>query len=65
MGKGTPSKGKKNRTPTHMRCRRCGKNAYNMKKAVCASCGFGATAKIRKHSWQISFRCELNVLTGQ
>ncbi|MHA1126641.1 MAG: 50S ribosomal protein L37e [Candidatus Heimdallarchaeota archaeon] len=51
MTKGTHSKGKKNRTPTHIRCRRCGKNSYNLKKSVCASCGFNAGPKIRKHSW--------------
>ncbi len=51
MTKGTPSKGKKNRTPTHIRYRRCGNNSYNMRKAVCASCGYGATAKLRKHNW--------------
>ncbi len=51
MTKGTASKGKANRTPTHMRCRRCGNNSYNMKKSICASCGFGASAKLRSHSW--------------
>lgn len=51
MGKGTPSQGKMNRTPTHMRCRRCGKNSYNIRKSICASCGFGATAKLRKYNW--------------
>ncbi|MFW9809224.1 MAG: 50S ribosomal protein L37e, partial [Candidatus Thorarchaeota archaeon] len=27
MGKGTPSKGKKN-NPHHIRCRRCGRRSY-------------------------------------
>ncbi|WP_405307445.1 50S ribosomal protein L37e, partial [Methanobrevibacter sp.] len=38
MSKGTPSMGKKNKK-THIRCRRCGKNTYHVRKKVCASCG--------------------------
>ena len=45
--KGTPSMGKKNKK-THIRCRRCGKNSYHVRKKVCASCGFGKSSKIRK-----------------
>ncbi|MHA1557360.1 MAG: 50S ribosomal protein L37e, partial [Candidatus Heimdallarchaeota archaeon] len=26
-------------------------NSYNMRKSICASCGFGATSKLRSHSW--------------
>ena len=40
MSKGTPSMGKKNKK-THIRCRRCGRNTYHIRKKVCASCGFG------------------------
>ncbi|MFW9835254.1 MAG: 50S ribosomal protein L37e, partial [Candidatus Thorarchaeota archaeon] len=29
MGKGTPSKGKKN-NPHHIRCRRCGRRSYHV-----------------------------------
>jgi len=49
MTKGTPSKmgGKR----THTMCRRCGKHSYHIQKRVCASCGFGKTAKIRKYNW--------------
>ncbi|MBT7937897.1 MAG: 50S ribosomal protein L37e, partial [Euryarchaeota archaeon] len=46
----TPSMGKRQKT-THIRCRRCGRNAYHKQKSICASCGYGATAKIRKYSW--------------
>jgi len=52
MGKGTPSKGKKNKTATHTICRRCGKHSYHRKKGYCASCGFGRTAKLRQPSWR-------------
>jgi large subunit ribosomal protein L37e len=52
MGKGTPSKGKKNKTATHTTCRRCGKHSFNRRKGYCASCGFGKTAKLRKPSWR-------------
>ena len=44
MGKGTPSKGKKNKTASHKTCRRCGKHSYHRKKHYCASCGFGRSA---------------------
>ena len=43
--------GKKNKK-THIRCRRCGKNTYHIRKKVCASCGFGKSKKIRRYSWQ-------------
>ncbi|MBT7938593.1 MAG: 50S ribosomal protein L37e, partial [Euryarchaeota archaeon] len=43
MSKGTPSMGKRQKT-THIRCRRCGRNAYHKQKSICASCGYGATA---------------------
>lgn len=49
MSKGTASHfgGKK----THIICRRCGKHAFHVQKRVCASCGFGKTAKRRKFAW--------------
>jgi large subunit ribosomal protein L37e len=50
-GAGTPSQGKKNKT-THVTCRRCGEKSYHSKKKVCASCGFGKTAKRRDYEWQ-------------
>lgn len=51
MSKGTPSMGKKQKV-THIRCRRCGRTAYNIKTKVCAACGYGKTSKIKKFSWQ-------------
>ena len=36
---------------THIRCRRCGRNAYHKQKKVCASCGYGETSRIRKYNW--------------
>lgn len=50
MSKGTPSFGKFH-TPNHRTCRRCGRHAYHVQKHRCASCGFGATAKLRSYSW--------------
>ncbi|MAK96113.1 MAG: 50S ribosomal protein L37e [Euryarchaeota archaeon] len=50
MSKGTPSMGKRQKT-THIRCRRCGRNSYHKQKGVCASCGYGATSKMRSYGW--------------
>lgn len=52
MSKGTPAKGKAGRGKVHITCRRCGKRRYHASKKVCASCGFGKTAKRRSYSWQ-------------
>ncbi|MGQ9719935.1 MAG: 50S ribosomal protein L37e [Candidatus Jordarchaeum sp.] len=51
MGKGTPSMGKKHKI-THIRCRRCGKHAYHVRKKSCAACGYGKTKRIRRYNWQ-------------
>ena len=56
MGKGTPSKGKKNKAASHKTCRRCGKHSYHRRKGFCASCGFGKTAKFRKPAWRNRYR---------
>ncbi len=52
MGKGTPSKGKKNKAASHKTCRRCGNHSYHRTKKVCASCGFGKSAKLRQYAWR-------------
>lgn len=51
MSDGTSAQGGKH-TTTHVRCRRCGEKAYHVKKKVCASCGFGKSAKRRGYAWQ-------------
>jgi large subunit ribosomal protein L37e len=51
MTKGTPSMGKHSGKKTHIMCRRCGKRAYHIRHKVCASCGFGASAKLRQYNW--------------
>ncbi|MGD1059837.1 MAG: 50S ribosomal protein L37e [Methanomassiliicoccales archaeon] len=51
MGKGTPAMGKMGSKKVHVPCRRCGKHAYNIRKGVCASCGYGASAKRRSYNW--------------
>ncbi|MDG6229572.1 MAG: 50S ribosomal protein L37e [Candidatus Thermoplasmatota archaeon] len=35
----------------HTMCRRCGKHSFHKQKKVCASCGFGETAKRREYNW--------------
>lgn len=50
MGKGTPSKGKKNKAASHKTCRRCGNHSYHRRKKFCASCGFGKSAKLRQYA---------------
>jgi large subunit ribosomal protein L37e len=45
MSKGTPSFGKHNKI-THIRCRRCGKHSYHIKKGKCSNCGFGESKKM-------------------
>ncbi|MFH1399638.1 MAG: 50S ribosomal protein L37e [Candidatus Woesearchaeota archaeon] len=51
MTKGTPSKGKKNKGKTHIKCRRCGKSTYHRKTGVCSSCGYGKSARLRDYKW--------------
>lgn len=51
MTKGTASMGKRSGKKTHIRCRRCGKHSYHVKKKKCASCGYGASAKKRTYTW--------------
>jgi large subunit ribosomal protein L37e len=51
MVKGTPSMGKKVGVK-HIRCRRCGRISFHVKKGKCAACGFGKTKTIRKYRWQ-------------
>ncbi len=50
MVKGTTSMGGFTKKKTHIRCRKCGKNALHKRKGRCASCGF-PDAKIRKYNW--------------
>ena len=52
MTKGTPSKGKKGSSKTHIVCRRCGRHSYHIRKKRCAACGFGETKKLRSYTWQ-------------
>ncbi len=49
--KGTPSMGKRNKR-LHIRCRRCGRNAYHIKHKYCAACGFGRSRRLRRYAWQ-------------
>ncbi|MCD6248508.1 MAG: 50S ribosomal protein L37e [Hadesarchaea archaeon] len=51
MSKGTPSMGKRHKT-LHIRCRRCGRRSYHVRKGVCAACGYGSSARIKKYNWK-------------
>ncbi|HIJ98872.1 TPA: 50S ribosomal protein L37e [archaeon] len=55
MSKGTPSFGKHTKR-THVRCRRCGYRSFQIHKKICAHCGFGRSAKLRKYNWQTEGR---------
>jgi large subunit ribosomal protein L37e len=43
--------GKRGKGKTHIRCRRCGRHAYNVAKGYCAACGYGRSRRIRRYSW--------------
>lgn len=51
MSKGTPSRGKHNKGHSHIRCRRCGKATFHASRKECSSCGYGNSAKLKKHNW--------------
>ncbi len=51
MVKGTPSMGRRSRGKTHIRCRRCGRHSYNVRKGYCAACGFGRSKRMRRYEW--------------
>ena len=46
--KGTYSQGKHGSSKNHIACRRCGRKAYHAARGICASCGYGKTAKMRR-----------------
>lgn len=51
VGKGTPSFGKHQKR-THVLCRRCGNRSFHIRKRKCSKCGYGASSKIKRYSWQ-------------
>ncbi|WP_461864718.1 50S ribosomal protein L37e [Thermococcus sp.] len=62
MGSGTAPHGKRNRTPTHIKCRRCGRKSFNVKKGYCAACGFGRSSRMRKYRWSRKWKKARNLL---
>lgn len=44
--------GKQSRGKSHIYCRRCGRKSYHKSRHVCASCGYGNSAKRRSYAWQ-------------
>ncbi len=55
MGKGTPSKGRKNKAASHKTCRRCGRHSYHRSRRICSYCGFGRMKKWRNPSWKTRY----------
>jgi large subunit ribosomal protein L37e len=49
MSKGTASS--RGGKIVHVICRRCGRHSYHRQKKVCASCGFGVSARRRGYDW--------------
>ncbi|MCK4492154.1 MAG: 50S ribosomal protein L37e [Candidatus Altiarchaeales archaeon] len=45
MSKGTASFGKKIKRHTHIKCKRCGRYSFHVRKKVCAYCGYGKSKK--------------------
>jgi large subunit ribosomal protein L37e len=35
----------------HIRCRRCGRRAYHIRRKICAACGVGKTSRQNSYSW--------------
>jgi large subunit ribosomal protein L37e len=56
MTKGTASMGKKSGKKTHIYCRRCGNHTYHIHKKRCSKCGYGASTKLRRYTWQTKRR---------
>ena len=52
MAKGTAAQGKKSAGKNFIRCRRCGRASYHIRKKTCSKCGYGKTSKLRKYTWQ-------------
>ena len=50
MSKGTPSFGKHQKI-IHIKCKRCGRHSYHIRKQKCSACGF-PRAKIRNEGWR-------------
>jgi len=64
MTKGTSSFGKRH-SATHTMCRRCGKVSFHLQKKVCASCGFGRTAQMRRYNWTLKGKRRRTEGTGR
>ena len=50
MAKGTPSMGKRNKI-VHIRCRRCGRHSYHIRKKKCSACGYPRST-VRSENWR-------------
>ncbi|MCK4222783.1 50S ribosomal protein L37e [Candidatus Bathyarchaeota archaeon] len=52
MVKGTTSFGRHSKKLVHIKCRRCGRRAYHMRKKRCAACGYGTKSTLNSYSWR-------------
>ncbi|MEM3857359.1 MAG: 50S ribosomal protein L37e, partial [Thermoprotei archaeon] len=43
--------GKRGRSKSHIRCRRCGRHSYSLRRHACSHCGFGRSKKLRTYAW--------------
>lgn len=43
--------GKRSGKVVHIKCRRCGRVAFNVSKKYCAACGFGRSSRLRRYNW--------------
>jgi large subunit ribosomal protein L37e len=50
--KGTYSHGKKSGKVNMIKCRRCGRGSFHIRKKICSHCGFGRSARLRSYTWQ-------------
>jgi large subunit ribosomal protein L37e len=50
MTKGTPSMGKRNKI-VHIRCRRCGRHSYHIRKKKCSACGYPRST-LKNENWK-------------
>jgi large subunit ribosomal protein L37e len=35
----------------HIRCRRCGRRGYHIRKKRCSACSYGESSRLRRYGW--------------
>ncbi len=64
MTKGIGRTGTRN-DKTHIICRRCNRSSFNVQKGVCASCGYGGHAKMRRYNHHYKAKRRRTTGTGR